>query len=195
MAKEHSVLIHKTAAITDPLTGLLNRRGFFEGAQKLIERQARKGEPVTVLMFDLDHFKSINDRFGHEVGDEVLRVFATTASRNMRSADIVGRLGGEEFAAILPSGVFTAAAVAERVRAAFEITGAEISNHAMGATVSVGAAGARKSDCSLVAMLSQADAALYRAKTTGRNRVIADDGPPPAVPEETRAPALVPEAA
>ena len=80
MAKEHAVLLHKTAAVTDPLTGLFNRRGYQEAAQRLIDMQARKGEPVTVLMFDLDHFKSINDRFGHQVGDEALRVFAETAS-------------------------------------------------------------------------------------------------------------------
>jgi diguanylate cyclase (GGDEF)-like protein len=136
MAKEHAVLLHKTAALTDPLTGLFNRRGYLEAAQKLIERQTRKREPVTVLMFDLDHFKSINDRFGHHAGDEALRVFATTASTNTRIADIVGRLGGEEFSALLPGGLDSAEIVAERVRAAFEESGYEIAGHVMNATVS-----------------------------------------------------------
>ncbi len=80
MAKEHSALIHKTAAMTDHLTGMFNRRGFFEAAEKLVETQRKLGQSVTVMMFDLDHFKSINDRFGHEIGDEALKAFAATAS-------------------------------------------------------------------------------------------------------------------
>ncbi len=183
MAKEHAVLLHKTAAVTDPLTGLFNRRGYQEAAQRLIETQARKGEPVTVLMFDLDHFKSINDRFSHQVGDETLRVFAKTAGRNMRTADILGRLGGEEFSAILPGGLDVAFGVAERVRAAFDISGEEISNFLVRATVSIGAASAPAAGADLAVLTARADAALYRAKSHGRNRVVADwDGPtePPA---------------
>ena len=120
MAKEHSALVHKTAAMTDHLTGLFNRRGFFEAAEKLVETQRKQGQSVTIMMFDLDHFKSINDRFGHDAGDEALQAFAATASTNMRLHDIFGRLGGEEFAAILPGGTETALMVGERVRAAFE---------------------------------------------------------------------------
>src|SRR5690606_8930507 len=118
MAKEHSAQVHKTAAMTDYMTGLYNRRGFLEVAQKLIAAQRRKGESVTVLMFDLYHFKSINDRLGEEVGDTALRTFASTDRSNMRGDDIVGRLGGEEFAAILPGNGDTAFMVAERVRLA-----------------------------------------------------------------------------
>ena len=140
MAKEHAVLLHKTAAMTDPLTGLFNRRGYQEAAQRLIEMQARKGEPVTVLMFDLDHFKSINDRFGHAGRRRSPAGVRKTASSNMRGADIVGRLGGEEFSAILPGDVDIAFGVAERVRAAFDIAGEEIANITMRATVSIGAA-------------------------------------------------------
>jgi GGDEF domain-containing protein len=120
MAKEHSALVHKTAAMTDLLTGMFNRRGFLEAAEKLIQTQRKLGQPVSVMMFDLDHFKSINDRFGHDVGDEALQAFAATASSSMRIHDIIGRLGGEEFAAILPGGTDTATLVAERVRANFE---------------------------------------------------------------------------
>lgn len=184
MAKEHAVLLHKTAAVTDPLTGLFNRRGYLEAARKLIARQTRKREPVTVLMFDLDHFKSINDRFGHYAGDEALRVFATTASTNMRIADIVGRLGGEEFSALLPGGLESAGIVAERVRLAFEESGYEIAGHIMQATVSIGAASAPANDLDLAGLIARADAALYRAKTGGRNRM--------AVAEDERAPHAVP---
>lgn len=184
MAKEHAVLLHKTAAVTDPLTGLFNRRGYLEAAQKLIERQSRKRERVTVLMFDLDHFKSINDRFGHYAGDEALRVFATTASTSTRIADIVGRLGGEEFSALLPGGLESAGIVAERVRLAFEESGYEIAGHVMQATVSIGAASAPANDLDLAGLIARADAALYRAKTSGRNRVAVaeDESAPHAVP-------------
>jgi diguanylate cyclase (GGDEF)-like protein len=184
MAKEHVVMLHKTAAMTDPMTGLFNRRGFQEAAQRLIEMQARKGEPVTVLMFDLDHFKSINDRFGHAVGDEALKVFARTAASNMRSADVLGRLGGEEFSAILPGDVDMAFNVAERVRAAFDIAGEEIANITMRATVSIGAAAAPAKYAHLEALIARADSALYKAKTGGRNRVVADwNAPGESAPE------------
>lgn len=178
MAKEHVVLMHKTAAVTDPLTGLFNRRGYDEAAQRLIAMQARKGEPVTVLMFDLDHFKSINDRFSHQIGDEALRVFAKTASGAMRATDILGRLGGEEFSAILPGGLDVAFGVAERVRAAFDVAGEEIGGLLVRATVSIGAASIPASEAHLEALIARADAALYRAKSGGRNRVVADwNGP------------------
>jgi diguanylate cyclase (GGDEF)-like protein len=193
MAKEHAVLLHKTAAVTDPLTGLFNRRGYQEAAQRLIAQQAKKGEPVTVLMFDLDHFKSINDRFSHQVGDEALRVFAATASRNMRAADILGRLGGEEFSAILPGDIELAFGVAERVRAAFDVAGEEIANLLVRATVSIGAAAAPASSAHLEALIARADAALYRAKSSGRNRVVAD-WDRSSEPGAQDAPPLVPEA-
>jgi diguanylate cyclase (GGDEF)-like protein len=171
MAKEHSALIHKTAAMTDHLTGMFNRRGFFEAADKLVETQRKLGESVTVMMFDLDHFKSINDRFGHEIGDEALKAFAATASTSMRLHDIVGRLGGEEFAAILPGGSETAAMVGERVRAAFELRGVEIAGRAMNATVSIGIAESLADVANVANLLARADRALYAAKASGRNRV------------------------
>ena len=103
LAQERSVRIQMDAASTDELTGMLNRRGFFAAAQQLVARQVKKGEPVSVLMFDLDCFKSINDRFGHPVGDETLRAFAATVTANLRASDVVARFGGEEFVAVLPS--------------------------------------------------------------------------------------------
>ncbi len=174
MAKEHSALVHKTAAMTDHLTGLFNRRGFFEAAQKLVENQSKQGQSVTIMMFDLDRFKSINDRFGHDAGDEALQAFAATASSNMRLHDIVGRLGGEEFAAILPGGTETALMVGERVRSAFETSGVEIAGHAMNATVSIGIAESLADVAHIPAMLSRADRALYAAKANGRNRICSD---------------------
>jgi diguanylate cyclase (GGDEF)-like protein len=175
LAKERSEHVHKTAAVTDPLTGLLNRRGFFQQAQALIARHSAQHLRLTVLMFDLDHFKSINDRHGHAVGDDALRVFSATMQANMRAGDIIGRLGGEEFAVLLPNALTEATAVAERVRAAFEVAGAEISGHRLGATVSIGATAARLPDCDMEALLARADAALYRAKSNGRNRIEAAD--------------------
>lgn len=172
MAKERAESLHKMAASTDPLTGLLNRRGFMELAGLMVGRRARKNGRVSVLMFDLDHFKSINDRYGHPVGDEALRVFADTIQRTMREGDVIGRLGGEEFAALVPASAPEASIAAERVRAAFEAAGVVIAGEAMGATVSIGAADAPATGCNIEHMLSRADAALYVAKNEGRNRVV-----------------------
>jgi diguanylate cyclase (GGDEF)-like protein len=177
MAKERVVLVHRTAAMTDQLTGLFNRRAFLEAADTMIAQRGRKSLPVSVLLFDLDHFKSINDRFGHAVGDDALKVFARVASGNMRATDVVGRLGGEEFAAILPGSASDAMVVAERVRGAFQAAGAQISGHAIGATVSIGAASAVP-PVEFASLLVRADAALYRAKGNGRNRTeVAAEGP------------------
>ncbi|MEX0752590.1 MAG: GGDEF domain-containing protein [Xanthobacteraceae bacterium] len=176
MAKERAENIHKTAALTDTLTGIFNRRGFLEKTRALIGRHQKGDRRVTALMFDLDHFKSINDRYGHAVGDEALRVFAATIQTTLREGDIVGRLGGEEFAALLPNAIADATIAAERVRAAFEAAGAEIAGHRMGATVSIGAADAPAADCNIEHLLARADAALYTAKENGRNRIACAPG-------------------
>ena len=170
LAKEHSLRIQRDAALTDELTGALNRRGFFAAAEKLMARQAASGQPVSVLMFDLDHFKSINDRFGHAAGDETLKLFAGTASGNMRCSDLFARLGGEEFAAVLPCSLADAAMVAQRVRSAFQAAAGVVAGAPVAGTVSVGAGGAERAP-SLAALLAAADQALYRAKANGRNRV------------------------
>jgi diguanylate cyclase (GGDEF)-like protein len=170
MTKERVALGHKAAAMTDPLTGLFNRRAFFELGRQLMARQARTKAAVSVLVFDLDHFKSINDRFGHAVGDDALRLFATTVRDNVRATDVLARLGGEEFAAILPGGAAEAAIVGERLRAAFQGAAVEISCHSIGATVSIGVAAAA-APVELDRLLQRADTALYAAKSNGRNRV------------------------
>jgi diguanylate cyclase (GGDEF)-like protein len=170
LAKERTIRIHKTAASTDPLTGVFNRRAFLEGAGQLVTAAAKKRQQVSMLVFDLDHFKSINDRFGHGVGDETLSLFARTATGAMRTTDHFGRLGGEEFAMIMTGSEDDASVVAERVRAAFEAAGVAVVGRAVNATVSVGIAAA-PAPCRIETLLMRADAALYDAKDAGRNRV------------------------
>jgi len=170
ITKERIVRIHKAAALTDAMTGLFNRRGFIEAAHQLIARQAKRGEPVSVLMFDLDHFKSINDSYGHAVGDDALRLFASTASSTMRANDVLARFGGEEFVAILPGTITEAVIAAERVRLAFEATALQVGDRRLGATVSIGAA-CGEPGADIEELIGDADAALYRAKLNGRNRV------------------------
>jgi diguanylate cyclase (GGDEF)-like protein len=174
LATERSMRIHRDAAMTDELTGLLNRRGVLAAAQQMIMQQARKREPISALMFDLDHFKSINDRFGHAIGDKALHLFATTATASTRTTDIVGRFGGEEFVALLPGKLSDAKVVAERVRKAFEAAGVTVAGCDLEATVSVGAASG-DAGTDIIALFAAADAALYRAKANGRNRVELQD--------------------
>jgi diguanylate cyclase (GGDEF)-like protein len=172
MAKERNERIHKTAASTDPLTGVPNRRAVIAAGNALIRRTAAPERPVAALMFDLDFFKAINDRFGHAIGDRVLKVFANTATANLRSTDIFGRLGGEEFAAILPNmDIDAAMAAAERVRAAFLQAAIEIDGHPVRGSLSAGITVTTDSAANLDSLLSIADEALYVAKANGRNRV------------------------
>lgn len=183
LSKERSVRIHRDAASTDELTGLLNRRGFISAARLLTERFGKRCEPVSVLVFDLDHFKNVNDRFGHAMGDQTLRLFALIAGLNMRASDVLGRMGGEEFVAILPGSVKEAAVAAERVRAAFEAAGVMIADQPVSATVSIGAASGEPG-ADVIAMIAAADKALYKAKENGRNRVALADETPPAPRDE-----------
>jgi diguanylate cyclase (GGDEF)-like protein len=174
LAKERTVRVHEAAAMTDAMTGLFNRRGFVEAAELLMARQALRHEPVSVLMFDLDHFKSINDRHGHAAGDEALKVFAATVAINLRDDDVVARFGGEEFVAMLPGTMTDAVIAAERVRLAFEAAGRAIGEWQLEATVSIGVA-CGAPNANIGQLLGHADAALYRAKRNGRNRVEGTD--------------------
>jgi diguanylate cyclase (GGDEF)-like protein len=165
----------------------------------LASTAAGRAKPVSVLAFDLDNFKSINDRFGHAVGDDVIRVFAWVANSSIRSSDFVARLGGEEFAVILSGGLDEGIQVAERVRVAFENAGRAISGRYVGATVSVGVA-AHPAPTNIDALLARADEALYAAKAAGRNRVEAElphvDAPPVAAAAiATAAATALPQAA
>ncbi len=172
MAKERTELRHKTAAMIDPLTGLANRRSFMEEAERLTERHRSHPKPVTVLLMDMDHFKSINDRFGHAIGDQVLEVFAETVRQSVRSSDLISRLGGEEFAAVLYDiSREKAFAVADRIRTSFAQAALEVDDHPIAATVSIGLAHCELEAFDLGELLAQADRALYVAKERGRNRV------------------------
>jgi diguanylate cyclase (GGDEF)-like protein len=186
LAKDRTVHIYKTAATTDPLTGLLNRRGFFEAAGALMTHNRRRMAPVSVLAFDLDHFKSINDRYGHAVGDAVLQMFAKVARETLRASDIVGRLGGEEFVAVLPSTLAEAGIAAERVRAALAAASIVRSGQRVTATVSIGVSSGAPT-IAVDSLITRADDALYRAKANGRNRVET------AAQETTAAPAAAPD--
>ena len=175
MTKERTELRYKTAASTDPLTGLANRRSFMNDAEDALAGRSARREPLAVLLADLDHFKKINDVFGHAVGDRVLNVFAATLRRCVGAGDLSGRLGGEEFAIVLPGkGEAEAMEIAERIRRGFAQAAAEIDRHAVAATVSIGVAASRVGAHDLAALLGRADGALYRAKEAGRNRVVAN---------------------
>jgi diguanylate cyclase (GGDEF)-like protein len=156
---------------TDHLTGALTRRALFAGAELLISRARHDQRPVVLLLFDLDHFKSINDRFGHAVGDRILTAFAAIARRTIRQDDLFGRIGGEEFAAIL-YGVDSATArlIADRIRTDFAHDPIVHKGARIAATVSVGVASSDP-DADLGEMLERADMALYEAKRNGRDRV------------------------
>jgi diguanylate cyclase (GGDEF)-like protein len=170
LVSERTVTAHKTAASMDPLTGMFNRRGFAEATSRVIEREANAGRPVTVLIFDLDHFKSINDRFGHSAGDEVLKLFATVVLNTLRITDLSGRVGGEEFAALLPCSLEEGVIAAERVREMFADSGIVVEEGPVDTTVSIGVAGG-PAGTELEVLLAAADSALYQAKRNGRNRV------------------------
>ncbi|MGE0339072.1 MAG: GGDEF domain-containing protein [Xanthobacteraceae bacterium] len=196
MAKERSELVHKTNAMLDPLTNIPNRRAFLDAAMRRMRQRPRNPEPVTALLFDLDHFKSVNDRFGHSVGDEVLRVFTAKAAAEFRSTDIMGRLGGEEFGALLfGASEGTAVATAERIRRALMVATADIGGKSVDATVSVGIAVLPADTVEDVSqLLSRADSALYHAKERGRNRVEVAGRSPQIVPAEAEDSMLVPAA-
>lgn len=159
-------------ATTDLLTGLRNRAYFMDGAEAELRRSERFGRTVAVLMADLDHFKRINDHFGHAAGDEALRVFSAILRETTRAVDLLGRIGGEEFAILLPeTGRAAALGVAERLRAAVEQASVAFQESVpIRFTVSVGVTVLQPGD-TLDSLLARADDALYAAKNGGRNRV------------------------
>jgi diguanylate cyclase (GGDEF)-like protein len=170
LVSERTVSAHKIAASMDPLTGIFNRRGFAEATTRIIDREAIAGRPVTVMIFDIDHFKSINDRFGHPAGDQILKEFAGIITSTLRMTDLCGRIGGEEFAALLPCSMEEALIAAERVRDAFANAGLVVDDAPLETTVSIGVAGG-PAGTELDVLLAAADTALYQAKRSGRNRV------------------------
>ena len=170
MARERIALRYKHASLIDPLTGVNNRRAFLEQGEKLLHRSNLGCAPVALLLFDLDKFKSVNDTFGHQAGDRVLTAFCRVATSTLRPSDLFGRLGGEEFAALLLHTSLNGGLVAaERIRANFEATALDLGAHAL--TVSVGVASAPECNRNLADLIEEADRALYHAKEHGRNRV------------------------
>jgi diguanylate cyclase (GGDEF)-like protein/PAS domain S-box-containing protein len=160
-------------AQTDVLTGLHNRRHFLDLAEREMTRAQRYNSPLSIAMIDLDHFKAINDTFGHLAGDEVLRRFAQISLQVARKIDIVGRLGGEEFMVLFPeTNLEHAFECAERIRSAVSskrvVVGPDLS---INFSVSIGITMMEATDSTLDQLISRADSALYRAKNTGRNRV------------------------
>lgn len=168
MTKERSELRHKIAALVDPLTGVPNRRAFLSDAEQMAAQPRADGAALAVMLFDLDHFKAINDRLGHAAGDAVLTDFAATATRTLGAGALFGRIGGEEFGAVMRvRHTGEALAIAEQVRRAF----AADPSDDLAPTVSIGVALENETAATLTALMAAADRALYRAKAKGRNRV------------------------
>jgi diguanylate cyclase (GGDEF)-like protein len=180
LVKERNEAVGMTAGRTDSLTGIANRTAFLESAGRVLHRSRRDRAPVSVIMFDLDRFKTINDRYGHAVGDAVIRKFCEVTAAAMRPNDVFGRIGGEEFAVVLPgSSIEAACARAERIRAAFAEGCRFVRNHQINATVCGGVSVSVNAEQTLEALLEYSDVALYGAKTEGRNRIKRADQPKP----------------
>lgn len=161
----------RAAALHDGLTGLLNRRFLREALPSLQAAAQRRNEPLCLLMLDLDHFKQVNDRHGHLVGDQTLRAVAEVLRNQSRRSDVVSRYGGEEFAVLCPATDGpTGVQVAERLREAIANLGAAQLGHGGRQTVSIGVAVQAREDYSPEALMDRADLALYQAKHAGRNR-------------------------
>jgi diguanylate cyclase (GGDEF)-like protein len=180
LVKERNEAASMTAARTDSLTGIASRAAFLETAGRVLERCRRDSAPVSVMMFDLDRFKAVNDRHGHAVGDAVIRKFCEVAIAALRPNDVFGRVGGEEFAVVLPGSSIEAACVrAERIRASFAENCRFVRDNQVNATVSGGVSVSVKAEQTLDALLEYSDVALYGAKTEGRNRIKRAEPPKP----------------
>jgi diguanylate cyclase (GGDEF)-like protein len=172
LVKDRIAARHQNVSLIDPLTGVANRRGFLQAGERLMTRARFTNRPAALLTFDLDRFKGINDKFGHLAGDTVLVTFCRLATSQLRPTDLFGRMGGEEFASLLPDTTRQdALQLAERLRAAFEATRHTVAEQRFTATVSVGVATSDDASFDLSALLIAADQALYRAKALGRNRL------------------------
>jgi diguanylate cyclase (GGDEF)-like protein len=162
-------------ADTDPLTELSNRRPFLKNLEKEFTRAKRYKHPLTVAMIDLDHFKQVNDTYGHASGDRVLRAVSAMLISEFREIDLVGRLGGEEFAVLLPETDLTGAKTAcLRLLAAIEAAIIPVDGKAISITASIGLAKASSKTLDGAGLLKRADGLLYQAKSDGRNMVVAE---------------------
>ena len=173
LVNERNEAATRAAASKDSLTGIANRAAFLANAERLLERCRLDHEPASAIMFDLDHFKIVNDTYGHSVGDAVLKQFCDIVAGVLRSTDLFGRMGGEEFAVLLPAASIEVALLrAERIRLTFADECRFVRGHRVNATVSGGVSVSAEGGQTLDALLEEADVALYRAKAEGRNRVV-----------------------
>lgn len=171
-------------ATTDPLTGLANRRFFMESAEDALSRSLRYERDLSLLMLDIDYFKNVNDMYGHDAGDDVLKGLSVTGMRVLRKIDIFGRIGGEEFSVLLPdTGLEGAEMVAERLRSEIEQTRMLTRSGELSITVSIGVATLNEKTRTLEHLLKAADVGLYAAKHAGRNRVMVQLSPRKSVDE------------
>lgn len=184
-ANQAAVSIHKVRLIerlhqlatTDSLTGIANRRYFFDEAARAFSHAQRYHEPLSALMLDIDHFKKVNDTYGHAAGDETLQGVVKLFLRELRSADLLGRYGGEEFAILLPATRLSDAfQAAERLRCAVGGHNFVANERVFHVTLSIGVAQMGGPDDNLAALLERADQGLYRAKQAGRNRCVSVEG-------------------
>jgi diguanylate cyclase (GGDEF)-like protein len=160
-------------AARDSLTGMLNRRSLLSEFERELARVRRGATMLSVAMFDLDHFKRLNDAHGHQAGDEVLRSVAASMQASIRQPDILGRYGGEEFALVMPdTDAEMAMRVAERIRIAVQMSVVEWQNERLSITISGGVAAFAANGVTAEALIAASDAALYEAKRAGRNRVV-----------------------
>ena len=173
LSKERLEFDQRTKAQTDPLTGALNRRAFMSHGARLLQRHSYERAPLCLLFLDLDHFKSLNDRFGHSGGDDVLTRFVALVNASIRPTDFLFRIGGEEFCCLLPHTTTEQAhRVAERIRFQFEMTTVEVAGSPVRATASLGIASTDAFGYDLDILMRRADTAVYAAKRAGRNRVM-----------------------
>lgn len=171
----NNVMLHselQRLAVTDTLTGLLYRRALFDLGQREIERSWRSNHPISAIMLDIDNFKSFNDTYGHAAGDRVLQVVAERCKRSVRTIDILGRYGGDEFAILLPdTDLYGASEVAERILRSIQGIDLELEGKLLAVSVSMGVARVLQASGSLSTLLDRADSAMYAAKQAGGNRV------------------------
>ena len=177
---QENLEVVRTESLTDPLTGLSNRKLFDDALSKSMSDAVERSEPLTLLMTDVDHFKNFNDTWGHLTGDQVLRLVAMSVKQNVKGQDTAARYGGEEFAVVLPNTVLRSAlTVADHIRRA--VMSKELMKRSTGqnlgrVTISIGVATVRKGD-TMQSLIARADACLYAAKRNGRNRVICETDP------------------
>ncbi len=177
---QHSLEAIRAESLTDPLTGLGNRKYFDRSIDSAVQNALASGEPLSLLMFDIDHFKSFNDSYGHLTGDQVLRLVAMSLKQTIKGQDITARYGGEEFAVVLPNtGLRQALTVADHIRRA--VMSKELKKKSTGeilgrVTISVGVSILKPGD-DTDSLIERADACLYAAKRNGRNRVICEVDP------------------